>query len=212
MSRWNTAGGFVRALASTHIPDVFNPYSDICSVHDLPNAPAIRRKNLELILGAALDGGADTIWVAQDLGRRGGRRTGLALTDEASLGVNAARWGVEGVEKATHGPIVREATAGYAWRALANENARVFLWNVFPFHSHPPDAPLLNRGHTREEAVVAVPFMCWLLEALRPRAVVALGRLAEKALLKQGVDCNCVRHPGRGGGARFLEEVAALRD
>ena len=57
---------------------------------DGPDAPAIRRSNLGLVLEAALAGGISSLWIARDLGHRGGRRTGLALTDEVHLPAHAA--------------------------------------------------------------------------------------------------------------------------
>jgi proteasome lid subunit RPN8/RPN11 len=210
MTRWSSAAGFVQSLTGMRTPDVFNPYADICATYDLSNAPAIRRKNLELVLAAALSGGIDALWIAQDLGRNGGRRTGLALTDEPNLDALAARWQLKGVKRATSGSIVREATAGYAWQVLKHEERKVFLWNIFPFHSHPAGQPLRNRGHSRAEAASSLPFLLWLADTFRPRKVVALGRVAEATLKKQGITCDAVRHPGRGGGPRFLRDMAAL--
>ena len=48
-------------------------------------SPARRRRNLEIALHAAIDAKVGTIWIARDIGYRGGRRTGLALTDEPHL-------------------------------------------------------------------------------------------------------------------------------
>lgn len=210
IKHWSAAPQFVHALAAVRMPNVFNPYRDICSAHDLAKAPAIRRRNLELVLTAALSSQIDSIWVAQDLGRKGGRRTGLALTDEFHLPSTANRWSLTGIEKATRGPIVREASAGYVWEALNRAKRRVFLWNIVPFHTHPANQPLVNRSHTREEAEVGMPFLLSLLEVLRPRCIVAVGRMAEAALERHGINSNVVRHPGRGGGSKFLREIATL--
>ena len=77
---------FAAALAETSLPSVFNPYRETRAHHDRPDAAAVRRRNLALCLEAALDARVDTIWVACDLGYRGGRRTGVPLTDEVHLG------------------------------------------------------------------------------------------------------------------------------
>ena len=73
---------FVEALTAIHLDDVFNPYSDRCTLHDRADAPQRRRANLLAVVEAAAEDGIDSVWIARDLGYRGGRRTGLPLTDE----------------------------------------------------------------------------------------------------------------------------------
>jgi hypothetical protein len=95
-----TPRAFADALAETNMPGVFNPYRDNCPLHDRPNAATVRRRNLRRCLEASLDTGVDTIWVARDLGYRGGRRTGVALTDEVHLDSAAAMMGGISLERA----------------------------------------------------------------------------------------------------------------
>src|SRR5471030_1838685 len=76
---------FVNALSELKLDNVFNPYADTCPVHDRSDAVSARRRNLRGYLKAAAAIGVDTIWMGRDLGYRGGRRTGLALTDERHL-------------------------------------------------------------------------------------------------------------------------------
>jgi hypothetical protein len=71
---------FVEALAAFRLPNVFNPYIDSCPEHDLDESPAIRRSNLVAVIEGAFGVGVETMWLGRDLGYRGGRRTGLALT------------------------------------------------------------------------------------------------------------------------------------
>ena len=87
---------FVTFVAELKFDDAFNPYSDTCADFDRPDAAAIRRGNLAKVLEAALATGVESIWIARDLGYRGGRRTGLALTDEAHLNAHARLLGVSG--------------------------------------------------------------------------------------------------------------------
>jgi hypothetical protein len=67
---------FVDHLASFRFDDVFNPYAESCPDHDRPDAVAIRRCNLSMVIRAALDTGVESIWFGRDLGYRGGRRQG----------------------------------------------------------------------------------------------------------------------------------------
>lgn len=205
-----TPAGFVERLAAVGMPDVFNPWSDVCADHDVPDAPSVRRSNLISVLEAAVASGVDAIWVARDLGYRGGRRTGVAMTDEAHL-PNAARlYGGIPVSRATRGPVVVERTATIVWRTIEEVGRPVLLWNVFPLHPHAPGRPLSNRCHTRRERLAFGPLLADLLALVRPATVVAIGRDAQSGLMELGVASSAVRHPSYGGQAEFRAGVLAL--
>jgi Uracil DNA glycosylase superfamily len=200
---------FVQQLAGMEFPNVFNPYGQICPVYDTHNAAAIRRRNLELVLAAALNKGVNSIWMARDLGYKGGRRTGLALTDEPHLPWQAALWGTPPLARSTIGPDMSERTAAIVWKTLRAIEKPIFLWNVFPFHPHTPNAPMSNRCHTRAERDACRPFLVWLLAALKPEAVVAIGSDAQAALRDLGVAAKLVRHPSYGGQTKFTRQLFA---
>lgn len=205
----NTAQ-FVEKLADLSFKDAFNPYSDACDDFDQDDAPAIRRTNLKLVLDAAIEGKVDSIWIARDLGYRGGRRTGLALTDEAHLTDHAVLYGDLPLVRATKGPALAERTASVIWQTLNRIQRPVFLWNVFPLHPHEPGDPQSNRCHTRFERNACRPLLTWLLGALNPRVVVAVGRDAQLALADLGIDAIQVRHPSYGGQSDFISGIEGL--
>lgn len=144
-----TPRSFVSALAAADLPSVFNPWRDHCAIHDRRDAAARRRANLEGVLAAALAAQVETIWIARDLGYRGGRRTGVPLTDEVHLTHAAALMGGIALERATEGPAIAERTAAVIWQVLCRIGQPVMLWNVFPFHPHETDDPMSNRCHMR---------------------------------------------------------------
>ena len=205
-----TPSTFADALAQTSLKAVFNPYSDHCSLHDRTDGPRVRKRNLVHCLEAAIETGVDTIWIARDLGYRGGRRTGVPLTDEVHLTSASSLLGGIALDRATHGPVVAERTAAVVWRVLSRIGAPVVLWNVFPLHPHEADDPLSNRCHSRAERDATWPFLVALIEMIAPRRIVAIGRDAGLALAGIDIPVMTVRHPSYGGQAEFIAGVHAI--
>jgi hypothetical protein len=206
----NAAARFVTTIRGLAFENVFNPYSDCCPVHDRADASASRSATLSAILAAAASRGAHSVWIGRDLGYRGGRRTGLALTDDVHVAAHAARWGIE-TRRCTKGLPVKERTAALAWSVLDEIDLPVFLWNVFPFHPHEPDLPFTNRPHRASERAVGEEILSELLRILRPERVVALG--GDAASCGERVapgKCLKVRHPSYGGQADFLRQMCDL--
>jgi hypothetical protein len=210
MSKSRQAAGFVDELAGLHFDDAFNPYSDACPDHDSADAVAIRRSNLALVVEAALGSDVDSIWIARDLGYRGGRRTGLALTDELHLAMHAELFQTGPLTRATKGPPIGERTASMVWQILRAIERPIFLWNVFPLHPHAHGDPMSNRCHTRAERAACRPLLTWLLETLKPKTVVAIGQDARAALEELNISAVTVRHPSYGGQAAFAAGMFQL--
>ena len=205
-----TPSAFVSALAEVRLPSVFNPYSDRCPIHDRADAVKTRRNNLEVFLQGALKAKVETIWVARDLGYRGGRRTGVPLTDEIHLDVMGRLFGNIELKRATRGPVVAERTAAVVWRVLSRIRRPVVLWNVFPFHPHEPNDPLSNRCHTSAERLITLPLFQILIEMFQPQRLVAIGRDAQLALKDINVPVTTVRHPSYGGQNEFIAGLYEL--
>jgi uracil-DNA glycosylase len=205
-----TPKAFVSTLAQIHLPAVFNPYADCCEVFDRADAPRRRRKNLEAFLEAALDHRVETIWIARDLGYRGGRRTGVPLTDEVHLALVGQLLGGVELQRATMGPAVAERTAAVIWKVLTRIGQPVVLWNVFPYHPHETDDPFSNRAHTASERETTLPLLKSLIAMFHPRRLVAIGRDAQQALDGMGVEVATVRHPSYGGQSEFMAGVYKL--
>lgn len=201
---------FVSTLAATRLPSVFNPYADRCPIHDRQDAPARRRENLQRVLAAALNVQVETMWIARDLGYRGGRRTGVALTDEVHLQRAGALLGGISLQRATQGPVVAERTAAVVWRVLERIGQPVMLWNVFPFHPHEQDDSLSNRCHTRAEREATWPILQALIGMIRPKRIVAIGRDAYLSLVDLNVPTESVRHPSYGGQNEFIAGMFAV--
>ena len=208
-----TPACFVKELTGLNFKHTFNPYSDQCAVHDLDAAPRSRSQALQSVLEAATEREIDSLWIGRDLGYRGGRRTGLAFTDDVHVQTHAARWELS-VQRPTKGDVVAEQTAAVVWRILSQIKAPVFLWNVFPLHPHEPGNPFSNRSHNARERRAGEEFLSQIISLLRPRLLVAIGndatrtarRLSDRHRVIQ------VRHPSYGGQTEFLTQISGLYD
>lgn len=199
-----TPSDFVAELECASLPGVFNPWRDRCATWDLGDAAALRRENLRLYLERAIETEVATMWIGRDLGYRGGRRTGVPLTDEVHLSSAASLLGDIALVRATEGPVMAERTAAVVWRVLARVRQPVVLWNVFPFHPHLTDEPMSNRCHTRAERDQTWPLLEALIDMVKPQRIVAIGRDASLALSDLGVASEAVRHPSYGGQRDFM--------
>lgn len=205
-----TPAAFVKALAAFSLNNVFNPYADVCAVYDRADAAESRRRNLRTYLAASAEIGVDTIWMGRDLGYRGGRRTGLALTDEYHLPELAKRYPGCQSRQATRGPAVAERTAAEIWAVIRAIETPPLLWNVFPFHPHEPDNPFSNRRFTARELDQVDELNNALISWLKISQIVAIGQDAAQYAQRFGVNVIAIRHPSYGGVREFREGMQKL--
>jgi hypothetical protein len=201
---------FVRALSTISLPGTFNPYRDVCKLYDHVKSPEIRKENLEAYLTAAVVQGIDSVWIARDCGYRGARRTGIALTDEPHLHMFERHFGLQGIRKATTREWLKERTATEVWKVIKETDAKIFLWNVFPFHPFDGEDPMSNRCHTVSEFNECKHLLMDLLRLLSPKTIVAIGGDAQRGLGKLGFAAVPVRHPSYGGHIEFRTAIRTL--
>lgn len=202
---------FVESLESLNFENTFNPYSNRCLVHDLEDAPSRRRAALLNMIQVAIETEVDAIWIGRDLGYLGGRRTGLAFTDEVHMHVHAERWGIT-ISKSTTGKVIAEKTATIIWGVLSRVESNIFLWNVFPLHPHESLEPFSNRPHNAKERQAGEDILAALLDLLKPNRLIAIGNDAGETARKLVDSANTVqvRHPSYGGKAQFLQGMYSL--
>ncbi|MCY3728167.1 MAG: uracil-DNA glycosylase [Nitrospira sp.] len=202
---------FAEELSKLNLENTFNPYSNRCNIHDEDNAPFIRLQALASMLNVATRTEIDSIWIGRDFGYRGGRRTGLAFTDDAHVHEHAKRWDFT-IQRPTKGEVVTERSAAVIWSILAHVKASVFLWNVFPLHPHKPDNPLSNRAHNALERKIGEEFLSQLISLIKPGRLIAIGNDAARTAHRLSYRHNVihVRHPSYGGQAQFLAQMCEL--
>ena len=208
-----TPTSFVKELTGLNFKHTFNPYSDRCNAYDLDDAPRSRSQTLQSVLEAATEREIDSLWIGRDLGYRGGRRTGLGLTDDVHVHAHAERWELL-IERPTKGEAIAEQTAAVTWRVLSQINVSVFLWNVFPLHPHEPGNPFSNRCHNARERRAGEEFLSELILLLKPCRLVAIGNDAAQSARRLCSQPKViqVRHPSYGGQTEFLTQISELYD
>lgn len=211
-----TPDEFIHQLAELELPNTFNPYREKCWVEDIDDAPVHRRQMLLSILEKAVERGVEDIWVGRDLGYRGGRRTGLAFTDDPHIAAHAARFGVIG-KRVTKGEPFAEATATAIWGVINQIEAPIFLWNVFPLHPHHYGYFRSNRPHNKVEEAVGGKILIELINMLKPKRVISVGVLPKKLEKRINTQSEVkldavlkVRHPSYGGQTLFRDGMKEL--
>ena len=201
----------LNALEQFQFKNTFNPWFERCAVHDSEGAPELRRRYLFEILEQAAATELDAIWVGRDLGYRGGRRTGLALTDDIHFFDHLNRWEIES-PRPTFGEPIAERTASVIWAVLLQVQVPIFLWNIFPLHPYCNSKPFSNRAHNAHERKAGVELLTAILELLKPKRIIAIGNDAYNALCTTIPEENLckVRHPSYGGQNEFLRAMETL--
>lgn len=184
------------------IGTTFNQFREV-GPDDLADAPAIRLANLRHYLMER--DRADVLAVGEAAGYQGMRWSGIAFTSEFDL----LRWG---------GPYRRSSRRSRPWKEPSGTivhgvleelgaERRVVLWNTVPTHPYVPGQPLSNRRPLRPEVAAGLPYVQRLIEIVRPRLVVGVGRIAADTL---GSPAVYVRHPAQSGATAFRAGMRQL--
>lgn len=200
--------GFIESVAERSFGAAFCMFRDADPALERAGGPAQRRANATAYLDARA-GRSPFLLVGEAMGYAGGRFSGIAFTAERTL----LGWG----EPFTATSLRREGWAEQsgtivhgALSALGIADATV-LWNVVPAHPHRPGAPLSNRTPAVAELRAGADVLAELIDRLAPRATIAVGRSAERALQELGLPCDAaVRHPANGGATAFRSGLARL--
>lgn len=189
------------------MPGLFNPYCDHDPRFDQPDAVALRRDNLRRYL-ASYEAPPPVFLLAEAPGPWGCRFSGVPLTSESQL-VDPA-FPLTGRPSSLAEEPYQEYSARIYWRALQPHFPRFFTWNTVPFHPFKPEKPLSIRTPRQGEVNAFADLLQAMLAVLAPSCILAIGRKAEGALARIGVEAQYVRHPSQGGAVLFAEGVKAV--
>ena len=193
--------GFLERVAERSFGTTFCMFRDADPALECLEAPAIRRANATAYLNARA-GRAPLLLVGEAMGYAGGRFTGIAFTAERTI----MAWGApyEPTSVRPEGWAEQSGTIVHGALATLGLERETVLWNVVPAHPHRPGEPLSNRTPAVGELRAGAEVLGELIERLAPRAIVAVGRSAERALGELGLPCDAsVRHPANGGATAF---------
>jgi hypothetical protein len=188
-------------LSMATIGATFNQFREV-GPDDAPDAAAIRLANLRHYLEEREQ--ADIVAVGEAAGYQGMRWSGIAFTSEFDL----LRWG-DPYRRSSRRPRPWKEPSGTIVHGVLDEmgaQRRVILWNTVPTHPFLPGQPLSNRRPTRLEVATGLAYAQRLIDIVRPRLVVGVGRIAAETLGSRAV---YVRHPAQSGATAFRDGMRA---
>jgi hypothetical protein len=179
----------------------------------------LRESNLrryhELTAAAMADGGPRVMMVGEAPGYRGHTVSGVPFTSMRQL---TARPGLitgspqgDGFALPEHPGADWEQSSAIVWRALAAWRGPLpLMWAIYPNHPHEPGRPATNRAPRAAEVAAGAPVARALAEAFGITTFLAVGRKAQGALARAGIEATPLRHPAQGGARAFTEQLAAF--
>lgn len=198
---------------------VFNPWFDHDPDFDVSGrAPAMRRDNLRAYLCARASR-AKWLFIAEAVGFRGGKFSGIAMTCERQLiqtDLPHYRTSIDTIPLRTTDQVdgVLEPTAMIVERAIINtsvDRRDVVLWNTFAWHPHKPLQRLTNRTPTPLEVQQGLKVLKKMLGIFADLRLVAIGKTAQRTMSDHlGMTIPAVRHPANGGATLFTHGVQQL--
>ena len=199
--------------AADSSPFLFNHYAQAIPGVDLPSAPQIRRENLAKYLSAHQLIGSSELWVLEAPSKRGALRTGVPLTSESKLVELSKKLGVSPpFARATNGAADFAAvsqTSQAVWEAIGDGKMPV-LWNAIMLRPHTGDLTH-TRNPSRDELRKHAPILVTLVDWLKPKSIVWVGRKAERIADYAKLVGKTVRHPANGGKSDFLHGILTIQ-
>ncbi|MDF4194206.1 uracil-DNA glycosylase, partial [Bacillus amyloliquefaciens] len=200
---------------NTKNKSVFNPWTDFDSNCDFSSsAPKIRENNLKEYLNFLKSRRkVKLIIVAEAMGYKGGKFTGIPLTSERLL-LNKHRYvKVGGFTKSNfHQTSIKsngfsEPTSTILWDLINSNNINIdefLLWNIFPFHPYKRYNKCSNRTPLSSEIEEGGYYLKLILKIWPQVSIVGIGKKSQNYLTRHRIEHHQVTHPANGRKAQFV--------
>lgn len=183
---------------------LFNPYVSNDPRADKPDGDRIRRANLRHYLESYSEI-PRTLIIGEAVGPWGCRFSGVPFTSERQLCCGELPFC--GRQSSSNGEPHHERTAAIFWEVMAMHHPRCFIWNALPLHPHQPGEPFSLRRPSAAEVRGFAHLLAELISLLKPARIIAVGRIAERAVRNIGETPVYIRHPSHGGMREFREGI-----
>jgi len=170
----------LQKLLTVHLPDVFNPWTDVDPMDVSISAPAARLERLRAHLALC----PAVVLCGEAVGFQGCHFAGIPFTSEALLCEGAIPRCETSLRLTTRPRPWSEPSARIVWKDLYELGIaeRTVLWNTFAFHPHRPGEPYTNRTPRSDEIEAGIEILRAVLGHFEAQgaAVVAVGRVADR--------------------------------
>ena len=167
-------------------------------------AVQVRKHNLRQYLNHFANSSPEVLLVGEAPGYRGCGTTGIPFTSERLLEEHPF-FKLGGYQLNSKGVPHSESSATIVWEVISSLHTLPLLWNSYPFHPHKPGIEQSNRMPNEEELFVGRKVLGRLIRDFPPKRIIAVGKKAEKQLVRMKVNFASVRHPSFGGKKDFQE-------
>lgn len=207
---WQNLEAILTAEPSTNT--IFNQYRDHNDQIDVPDAATIRTENLRRYVAEATET-ASILVVGEAAGPWGCRFSGVPFTGEKQLldptfplrGERSSKT-ILGRPTKVAPPFISRSAETF-WGVMLPYNSHFMVWDAFPLHSHEPHDVLTVRNPNKNEVSRFGEALLLIKAYMKPTHIVAVGKKAYEELDALGEASIYVRHPSRGGKAKFTEGI-----
>jgi uracil-DNA glycosylase len=207
---WNRLELILTEVPSTDI--VFNQYRDRNDRVDLPDAPAIRMENLHRYLVEAMET-ATILVVGESAGPWGCRFSGVPFTGERQLldplfPIKGQRSSKDNPSPSTKVALpYTSKSAEIFWEIMLRYHDHFLVWDTFPLQPHNRNDVFSVRNPAGKEVSQFAGALRLIISFMKPIQIVAIGKKAFEKLNALGEASIYVRHPSRGGKAKFFAGI-----